>query len=334
MFVFDRVYFLFLLLFSPITIYLKYFWKNRGGRIVFTLGIWNQDVFKSGKTKFLKTIFFFSNVLYIIGVVFLILSLAGISFSKKEKVFLNRGMDIVFVVDQSPSMSAKDFGEKSRLESIKDIISDFVDKRENDAVGLVSFASDAAVQIPPTTDYKAFKKKLNNIKIAELGNGTSIGLGLSVATLHLSKSNSKNKVIVLLTDGADTKTDIHPMAAVEAAKELGIRIYAIGIGSEKDTEFEYIDPKTELRVTGFTGGAFDEKLLKSIGKASGGRYYTASGVLTLDGVFSSIDIIETNKSSIKIKTIKKDMHREFILLGFIFIVLSFFINHYFFREIF
>ena len=131
----------------------------------------------------------------------LVLALAGPGRITKERVYLTRGIDIIFVLDESPSMAAQDFYPENRFNTAREVINSFIRSRENDPVGLVVFSDEAALMVPPTLDYSAYLRVLDDLQLMSLGRGTAIGMGIAVASLHLRQSSAQEKIIVLLTDG-------------------------------------------------------------------------------------------------------------------------------------
>jgi Ca-activated chloride channel family protein len=332
MLTFEQPIVLFLLLLIPGGIYYLYGSKNRGGRFSFPFRLWGGEGFYPGR-GFLSLILVFSGILFWTGVFFLIVSLAGPQITRQERVYTHQGKEIVFVIDQSPSMSATDFPPENRFETAKDMIGGFIEERVNDAIGLVGFGDDAVLWVPPTTDYAFLLNRLEERKILELGTGTSVGMGLSVASLHLSRSGNPDKVIVLLTDGDNNSGEIQPEMASRIAGELGIKIYCIGIGSNADVPVDFVDPESGLRITGSAKGAFNENLLMKIAESTGGGYFRAMTPGVLQSIFLTIDTLESTEKKMKIQVATRSIHRVFILLSFIMLLLNFLIRKLALREV-
>lgn len=230
---------------------------------------------------------------------------------------------MLIVLDESPSMSATDFKPENRFLSAKQVIKDFTLARENDQIGLVTFSSEAMLRVPPTLDYSNLLEVLDSLQMMELGDGTAIGKGISVATLHLESSRAKTRVIILITDGVNNEGSVKPETAAQLAANLGIRIYTIGIGKESDLEWIFVNPKTGEEYLA-TSSQFDEKLLRQIAALSGGKYFFAGKPSTLSDIFEEIDSRETSEKRIRISVKRIPMQNPFILLGMILICLSFF----------
>lgn len=323
---------LFLYLLLPVFIYLAHLRKERGGILKFNFNIWDGAAF-SGIINVTRILHIFSWVLFWFGVFSLIFALSGPMIIKKDKIFLTKGIDLIIVLDESPSMSAEDFKPVNRFTSAKKVIKDFTLSRENDQIGLVTFSTEAILRVPPTMNYDRIFEVLESLQIMELGDGTAIGKGIAVAALHLRTSKAKEKVIILLTDGVNNKGKILPEEAARLAYELGIRIYTIGIGKESDKSWQFKNPQTG-KVYEATSGEFDEKLLVKIAGLSGGKYFYAGKLKTLSNIFEEIDSIEKTEKRMKISVTRNPLHKQFILAGFFIILLSFILRKWVLKEIF
>jgi Ca-activated chloride channel family protein len=268
-----------------------------------------------------------------VGWLSLIIAASGPVQIERERIFLSRGIDMMIVLDESPSMAAQDFPPVNRFETARNVIRSFVEARDNDPIGLVSFGADAAMRVPPTLDYEGLLGSLEELQIMDLGDGTAIGMGIAVATLHLRSSSAKEKIIILLTDGKNNAGEIRPENSAEIAAGMNIRIYAIGIGDEKETPIEFTDPNTGKVYRGTFEGGFDEELLKKIADKTGGAYFYAGSPGTLQAVFQAIDSIETVEKRLRINVETKSRHRLFIFFGLGLILLDFIIRRFFYREI-
>jgi len=332
MWTFEAPGFLFLLLLVPVFMFLVHGWKGRGGRILFPFRNWKTPLVIPG----LGGMRFFSILSALLlwgGVCVLIIASAGPGFSRQKKVYLNRGLDIIIILDQSPSMSARDFEPKNRFETAKTVIKDFIADRENDAIGLVGFGSEAALRTPPTLDYDYLVQRLDSQRIMELGEGTAIGMGIAVASLHLRSSSADQKICILLTDGENNAGEILPDTAAEIATKLGVRIYTIGIGTTGEVELEFEDPETGKMYRGIYEGGFDENLLKRIAETSGGAYFSVRNPRMLSSVFDSIDTIETSEKRTIIRIETKPYHRLLILIGAASVFLAFLIRKQLLKEV-
>ena len=329
---YERPLYLLLLLLIIPGIYFQFFRRNRGGRFLFPFRFWGGNGFypTGGGLRFFLIL---SGIMYWTGMAFLIVALAGPVSIKQKKIYLNEGKEIIFVLDQSPSMAATDFPPDNRFETAKNMIGKFIQGRVNDSIGLVGFGEDAVLRVPPTTDYDFLLNRLSEMQIMELGDGTAIGMGLSVATLHLSRGSGKEKIVVLLTDGDNNAGEIQPEMAARIASELGIKVYCIGIGSKGEVPVDLINPKTGQRLKGLLNSEFNEPLLKTISEKTGGGYFKAVSPGILETIFQTIDTMETTEIKIKIQVEKRPLYRKFILIGFAVIFFNFIFRKIFLREV-
>ena len=192
------------------------------------------------------------------------------------------GIDIMLAMDVSTSMLAEDL-KPNRIESAKQVASEFIIGRPNDNIGLSIFAGEAFTQCPMTTDHTSLLNLLQNVRtdIAARGlieDGTAIGMGLANAVSRLKDSKAKSKVVILLTDGSNNRGDISPMTAAEIAKSLGIRVYTIGVGTNKVAPYpmpvaggvQYVNIPVEI----------DSKTLSAIASATEGDFVISIKRLT------------------------------------------------------
>lgn len=219
----------------------------------------------------------------------------------------SKGIDIMLSVDVSLSMLAKDL-DPDRLEALKKIAIDFVNKRENDRIGLVAYSGEAYTKVPLTTDHQVVVDELNQLNPLELQPGTAIGEGLSVAVNHLKNSKAKTKIIILMTDGVNTIINaMPPQIAAELAKNNGIKVYTVGIGSNGFAAFPtgtnifgdivFTEQKTEI----------DENTLMDISQLTGGKYFRATDNTSLQTVYDEINQLERSD----VKTSKLYNYEEY-----------------------
>ena len=326
---------LYLLLFVliPIGIYFRHIRPHKGNRIAFPLSIWSGPSFR-GRIKGLRFIRIAAFSVFWIGIFFLILALAGPEKITRERIYLNRGVDIMVVIDESPSMAAKDFPPENRFEAAKTVITDFIHNREHDPIGLESFGKEAALLVPPTLDYRRVIEVLNDLTIMDLGDGTAIGMCVAVALLHLESTSADERIIILITDGKNNAGEISPMTSVSMARSMGIRVYPIGVGTDREVPLEFTDPKTGKHYEGVFQGGFDEEILKEIASKTGGRYYSASSPGSLSYIFSAIDAIEAEEQVTKVDVRHEPFYMEFILIGMCFVFCEFFVRRLLLQEVF
>lgn len=209
------------------------------------------------------------------------------------------GIDIVIALDASGSMAAEDFRPRNRLTVARELIGDFIRGRSDDRIGLVTFGSRAATRVPITFDRRITESILDQTAIGDHGNGTAIGHALATAVNRLRGSKSRSRVVILVTDGVNNSGSIDPLVAAQLAARSGIKVYAIGVGSEGTV------PLPVKRQNPFTGevetvytqirGELDEPTLSAIAKTTGGEYFRATDARALEAVLARIDALEKTR---------------------------------------
>lgn len=284
--------FLWLLLLIPV-FGVWYFWTNKKDTAALTI-----PSVKGFKTKGIKLSTFkpILAVLRLLALALFIVALArprNVEVSKKTKS--NRGIDIVMAIDVSASMLAKDL-KPNRLEALKIVASEFVDRRPNDRIGIVIYAGESFTQTPITSDKEIIKRTISEIDWGKIDDGTAIGMGLGSAVNRLKDSNAKSKVIILLTDGVNNSGFVDPKTATELAKELDIKVYTIGIGTNGVALFPYSkDPRTGELHYRSQQVEIDEELLKYIANETAGKYFRATDNTKLKEIYNEIDKLEKTK---------------------------------------
>ena len=242
----------------------------------------------------------------ILALCLLIVALARPQSHLQEENISSEGIDIVLSMDVSSSMLARDF-EPNRLIAAKNVASSFISDRPNDRIGLVVFAGESFTQCPITTDHLVLQNLLEDIKEGMIEDGTAIGMGLATAVNRLKESDTKSKVVILLTDGVNNSGFIDPITATDAALQFGVRVYTIGVGTKglAPYPFQYgnrtVYKNVEVRI--------DEKLLHEIATLTGGQYFRATDNESLETIYKEIDTLE--KSKIQVATISRDQEEFF-----------------------
>ncbi|MDR3167465.1 MAG: VWA domain-containing protein [Treponema sp.] len=255
----------------------------------------------------------------LLGIFFLFVAAAGPHFITAETVWLNRGTDILFVLDISPSMAGIDMGNLNRFEAARNLVFNFVKNRPSDAVGLVAVGNDAALLLPPTVDRESLFSRLESLQIGELGDGSALGLGLSIAALHIGKSTAPRRAVVLITDGENNAGPIHPETAAEILGELGVSLWIIGLGSGGEIPINYVDPFTRIRRTGTFDSRFDPASLEAIARKGGGVYLAAPHGDAFSAAFSQIDLGEISVVRTAIRTRTRSFRSFFIIASLVLI---------------
>ncbi|MCL2765832.1 MAG: VWA domain-containing protein [Treponema sp.] len=249
----------------------------------------------------------------ITGVLLLFLSAAGPSVNISEMVFLNRGADIVFILDVSPSMAALDMDGKNRFTAGRNLIGEFANRRLSDSIGLVAVGEEAALLLPPTADRRALMQRLEQLRIGELGDGTALGMGIAVAAYHLDKSNAKRKIAAIITDGENNAGAIHPETAADMLREMGISFWVIAIGSPGEVPIDYIDPFTNIRQTGIFDSRYDTESLRQLSAAGGGTFIYAQNADAFAAAFSQLDDSEITIQRTRIINKRQPVSFQFLL---------------------
>jgi Ca-activated chloride channel family protein len=189
-------------------------------------------------------------------------------------------------------MLARDL-KPNRLEALKVVAIDFVDRRPNDRIGIVLYAGESFTQTPITSDKSIVKSVISELQWGQLDGGTAIGMGLGSAVNRLKDSKAKSKVIILLTDGVNNSGNIDPKTAAELARELEIKVYTIGIGTNGMADFPWSkDPRTGMLNFRKQQVEIDEKLLQYIANQTDGKYFRATNNQDLQEIYDEIDKLE------------------------------------------
>ncbi len=253
--------------------------------------------------------------------IFLVTALARPQAILKEEDITAEGIDIALVMDISSSMLARDF-EPDRLEASKQVAIDFVEKRQYDRMSLAVFAGEAFTQSPLTTDHGVITHFLDNLRCGILEDGTAMGMGLATAVSHLKDSESKTKVIVLLTDGVNNSGYIQPITAAEMAREFGMRVYTIGVGSTGQA-YAPIGRRGDGKYSfGYVNVEIDEALLRKVSEMTDGKYYRATNMERLQNIYDEIDQLE--KTKIEVTTIKRsqEVFHKWVMLALLFLLIE------------
>jgi Ca-activated chloride channel family protein len=206
-----------------------------------------------------------------------------------------KGIDIVMAVDVSGSMLARDL-KPNRMEALKRVAAKFVEERPNDRIGLVVYASEAYTKIPVTSDKPLVLEAINSIKYDNvLKDGTGIGMGLATAVNRLKDSKAKSKIIILLTDGVNNSGFIEPETASDIARQYGIKVYTIGIGTNGMAEFPYAIAPNGQFLFRMMQVEIDQELMKSIARKTGGKYFRATSNNKLGEIYQAINKLETTE---------------------------------------
>ncbi len=202
------------------------------------------------------------------------------------------GRDVMLAVDISGSMEEYDMNlgvyRVDRLTAAKAVLEDFLERRAGDRIGLVVFGSQAHVIAPLTRDHATLRQQLQDVEIGIAGNGTAIGDAIGLSLKRLREEETRERVLVLLTDGENTAGTLSPQKATELAALEGLRIHTIALGAEPDTmSFLGVSIPLPMHAHGM-----DEDTLRQMAEATGGRFFRARDTDELAGIYAEIDQLE------------------------------------------
>ena len=292
------------------------FWYIRRGRRAFTeLRVPTLQPFSASSPGWKVRFRHLPAVLRLAALSLVILALARPQTSSEGEEVSTEGIDIVLVTDVSGSMLAEDF-RPNRIEAAKAVAVEFVDGRPNDRIGFVVFAGESYTQCPLTLDHEVVKTLIAGVRSGLIEDGTAIGMGLATAVSRLKDSQSKSRVIILLTDGVNNKGAIDPMTAAGIASTFGIRVYTVGVGTMGMAPYPVQTPLgTQYRNVPVE---IDEELLNNIAVQTGGTYFRATNNDKLRTIYAEIDRLEKTKIEVtQFRRHKEDFYSAGFLAGFL-----------------
>ncbi len=302
--------------------------KTQEGEVNYSSFTLFTGIKSSLKAKFRHVLF----VLRLFCVSLLILAIARPQSRSSWKDTKTEGIDIVVSLDLSLSMLAKDF-KPNRLTVAKEVLSDFIDARPNDKIGLVVFGGEAFTQCPLTNDHKIIKNMFNDIQAGMLDNGTAIGLGLADGVARVKDSKAKSKVVILISDGVNNAGEIAPLTAADIAKTFGVRVYCIGVGTKgKALQPIAMYPNGQIEYD-YMDVDIDEATMTQISKMTGGKYFRATDRESLEKTYKEIDQLEKTIISEKSFTNKAEHFLPLAIAAAICLLLEFLLKRFVFKAI-
>ena len=271
-------------------------------------------------------------VLRAVALVLIIVASARPQSIEHETKTETEGIDIVLAVDISGSMLARDF-QPDRLTAAKEVASQFVANRQGDRIGLVVFAGEAFTQTPLTTDQSSLQTLLGRLRSGVVEDGTAIGNGLATAVNRLRESDSKSKVVILLTDGVNNRGQIAPLTAADIAKEQGIKVYTIGVGRNGTAPYPVFDNRGREVYTVDMKVEIDENMLREIAVKTGGEYFRATDKLSLERIYEQINSMEKSKVEKFEITHTNEEYLVFVLWAIALLLLEFIVKHIILKRI-
>lgn len=327
----NKEYFFLLLLIIPYLLWLLMYRKKSEP----TIRMSDTFAFRYAPRSWKVMLMPVQHILRIVAFVLIVIVLARPQTSNSWKNKSVEGIDIMLAMDVSTSMLAEDL-KPNRIEAAKQVAAEFIAGRPNDNIGLSIFAGEAFTQCPMTTDHSSLLNLLQNVRtdIAARGmiqDGTAIGMGLANAVSRLKDSKAKSKVVILLTDGSNNMGDLSPMTSAEIAKSLGIRVYTIGVGTNKVAPYpmpvaggvQYVNIPVEI----------DTKTLSEIAAATEGDFYRATNNAELKKIYKEIDQLEKSKLNVKKFSKKYDAYQPFAVAAAIALLLEILLRITIFRRI-
>lgn len=314
---FEYPYLLWLLLLLPLLLAL-YIYREVSGRRphlrVSAIAPW-----KAGGRQALPLLRHLGEALRLVALALIIVAIARPRSSTQMERVDTEGIDIVFAMDVSTSMLARDF-KPDRLSAAKDISIEFIAQRPSDRMGIVVFAGESYTQCPLTTDRATLINLMKEVQTDLIEDGTAIGNGLATAVARMKDSDARSRVVILLTDGVNNSGEIDPMMAADIAKTYGIRVYTIGVGREGEAPYPVMTPwgmqLQNLKVE------IDEPLLKNIASATGGKYFRADDNTKLSEIYSEIDKMEKTRTTVDSFPVYKDLFMNYALAALICLLLE------------
>lgn len=258
-------------------------------------------------------------ILFYLALALMIVALARPQWGTRQMLVKASGINIVLAVDLSESMAALDFKHQgniiNRLEAVKQVVQEFIGNRSGDRIGMVVFGSHAYTQLPLTRDYNTISTMLGRLKIGAAGRSTAIGDAMGISLKRLEDVESRANIIILLTDGRSNSGEFEPAAAAAIAKEKGVKVYTIGVGSKGRAPFLVKDAIFGERYV-YQQVDIDEQTLQAIADETGGLYFRAQDLEGLKKVYDTIDQME--KTEIQTKTFSEfnDLYPYLLLPGF------------------
>ncbi|MBR4740119.1 MAG: VWA domain-containing protein [Bacteroidales bacterium] len=314
---FEYPYLLWLLA-IPVLLVLRYLWIEIKGRRAH-MRVSALDAWKAGGRSALELVRHIPFVLRIAALSLIIVAIARPRSSTTVEKVDTEGIDIMFAMDVSTSMLARDF-TPDRLSAAKDIAIEFIAQRPSDRMGIVVFAGESYTQCPLTTDRATLINLMKDVQTDLIEDGTAIGNGLATAVARMKNSDAKSRVVILLTDGVNNMGEIDPNMATEIAKTYGIRVYTIGVGANGQAPYPVQTPwGIELRNIPVE---IDEPLLKDIAAGTGGRYFRATDNTKLTEIFAEIDKMEKTRTSVDSFPVYKDLFSGYAIAALVCLLLE------------
>ena len=316
----NKEYFFLLLLLIPYVLWYFLYRKKNEPTIRMSDTFAYQYAPKSWRIRIINLPMLLRCITFVLIVIILVRPQTHNAWDKKEV----EGIDIMLVMDVSTSMLAEDL-RPNRIEAAKNVAAEFINGRPNDNIGLTIFAGEAFTQCPMTTDHTSLLNMLQTVRtdIAARGliqDGTAVGMGLASAVARLKDSKAKSKVVILLTDGSNNMGDLSPMTSAQIAKSMGIRVYTIGVGTNKVAPYpmpvaggvQYVNIPVEI----------DTQTLRDIAQTTDGNFYRATNNAELKKIYRDIDKLEKSKFNVKHFAKRYEAYQPFALAALLILLVE------------
>ena len=266
-----------------------------------------------------------------------IVALAQPRLSKSTTEVKASGVDIVIALDMSGSMISEDFvvkGERvNRFNMARSVLKNFIDKRPNDRIGLVVFATHAYIATPLSLDHDFLQENLDRLEIGAIDqNSTAIGDGLGTAVNRLRDLKAKSKIVILATDGQNNSGKLDPLLAAEAAAAVKVKVYTVGIGEQGSAPMPVFMGGQKVGYQNVPVDV-DEDTLQKIADKTGGKYYRADNAEKFQQIYNEIDKLEKTEASVKKYTEYKELFPWFVAAGLALLLLEFVLSQTTFRRL-
>lgn len=248
------------------------------------------------------------------------------------------GIDIVLGLDVSGSMQALDFSVGNspinRITVVKSVVSRFIEERPNDRIGIIAFAAYPYIVSPLTLDHDWLLQNLDRVDVGARAadDGTAIGSAIAAAVNHLRTTATKSKVVILLTDGVNNSGKISPLAAAEAARALGVKVYTIGVGVRGKAPIPVRDEAGKVHVI-MDSVDVDEKTLEAVARQTGGLFYRATDTDSLRKIYEQINRYETSAQSVQRFEHVEELYRWALYPALVLLGLGFLLQQTRFRRL-
>ena len=256
--------------------------------------------------------------LFTAAMVLLVIAMARPRSSSEVEKVNSEGIDIVFAMDVSTSMLARDF-TPDRISAAKDIAVEFISQRPSDRMGIVVFAGESYTQCPLTTDRATLINLMKEVQTGLIEDGTAIGNGLATAVARMMDSDAPSRVVILLTDGVNNSGEIAPETAADIAATYNVRVYTIGVGANGEAPYPVMTPwGVEVRKVPVE---IDEDLLRRIAETTGGQYFRATDNTKLSEIYSQINKMEKVRTTIDSFPVYKELYGGYALAALVCLLL-------------